>query len=438
MKISVIMLTWNGATFIGPCLQALLAQDPPASEVIVVDNASADGTPDLVAERFPDVCLIRNSRNLGFSAGNNVGLRAATGDLLVLLNQDTEVHPGFLRALAATFDDPTVGVAGCKLLYPDGTVQHAGGYLYGPRGETGHTGRSIPDDGSFDAPTEPDFVTAAALGISRTCLARISFLDEGFGQAYYEDVDWCYRARAAGWRVVYVPDAVVTHHESTTADRESHRHKMNLNHGRVRFLFKHWPAARLLDEFGPAEVAWVTAMPRITELMAARGAYLSVLLDLPGILAFRASSATEAQALSSLVTDLRAAALVSLETLTAAEAPGPVPASPAPQATHPTVTAREAQQPPLEQAPLRSASSLSRLWARLHRLWTGLRYLDVLPDLVRQVQQHEDSLARQRHLQQQQGQTIQGQARDVAQNIRELTAIVEYLGRPDSDSDREP
>lgn len=436
MKTSVIILTWNGAAHVEPCLKALLAQDPPASEVIVVDNASADGTPDLVAERFPDVRLICNSRNLGFSAGNNVGLRMATGELLVLLNQDTQVHPGFLEAMERPFDDPTVGMVGCKLLYPDGTVQHAGGYFHGPRGETEHFGRLSADDGRFDEESEPEFVTGAALAISRQALTEIGPLDEGFTPAYYEDVDWCFRARARGWRVVYTPNAVVTHQELASANRSSFSHILSVNHGRVRFLLKHWPLDRLQGEFLPAEATWVAALPRVTWLMAARGAYFQALLDIRDILAFRGGSQREAEALIAVLVDLRAAALTSLEALIEVQEPGPVPDSTTLPSPHSPVTAAEFQESRPEQAPLQHASWTVRLWAKLGRLWSGLRYLDVLPDLVRHVQQHEQSLIQQSQLQVQQTEILRGQARDVAQNIRELTAIAEQLGRPDSDNGR--
>lgn len=441
MRISVIVLTWNGRAYVAGCLEALLAQDYPAFEVLVVDNGSIDGTPDLVAERFPSVQLIRNLRNLGFAAGNNIGLRAATGEILVLVNQDTEAHPGFLKALARAFADPTVGLAGCKLLYPDGTIQHAGGFLYGPRGETEHIGRGAPDDGRCEEPAEPEFVTAAAVGISRACLARIGPLDEGFAPAYYEDVDWCYRARAAGFLVAYMPEAVLTHYESVTADRSSQRHKMNLNHGRIRFVLKHWPLDRLLEEFGPAEARWVAAMPRSTELMAARGAYLQVLMDLPGILAFRESSDAEAMALASLLADLRAGALTSLEAMTAEPALAPMPPPSAPPPSSPTLdevqgqaplssstlpapptpivdesqpwavippstplpspgpTAADVaeQQPSFGSASHQPLSAPRSLRARLRRFWAGLRHLDVLPNLVRQVQQQDQALAQHDH-----------------------------------------
>jgi GT2 family glycosyltransferase len=440
-RISVVVLTWNGADYIAPCLEALLAQAPPALEVLVVDNGSTDGTPDLVAERFPQVRLLRNERNLGFAAGNNAGLRAASGDLLVLLNQDTQVHPGFLAALARAFDDATVGLAGCKLLYPDGTIQHAGGYFYGPRGETDHLGRLAPDDGRFDELTEPEFVTGAAVAIRRETLAQAGLLDEGFVPAYYEDVDWCFRARAAGWRVVYVPEAVVTHQEGASADRDSYGHILSVNHGRVRFLLKHWSLDRLLHEFGPAEAAWVAAQPRVVWLMAARGAYLQALLDLPGILSFRGSSEAEALALANLLSDLRAAALVSLEALPEAQTLFPQASE-----TPPEPGARAGEETSVQQPPAQPRGLL----ARLRRLWAGLRYLDVLPDLVGQVQQHGQALAQHGQAQVQQGELIgwvsrrvdglerrsaeqgemlAGQARDVAENIRELTVVAEQLAR---------
>jgi GT2 family glycosyltransferase len=416
MKVSVIVLTWNGVDYVEACLEAVLAQAPPPFEVIVVDNASTDGTPDLVTERFPGVQLIRNSRNLGFAAGNNVGLRAATGEVLVLLNQDTLVHPGLLSALAEAFEKPPVGLAGCKLLYPDGTIQHAGGYLHGPRGETEHVGRLEADDGRFDAQTDPEFVTGAAIGISRQALAHIGLLDEGFSPAYYEDVDWCFRARAAGWRVVYVPNAVATHYEGASADHVSYSHIMSGNYGRVRFLLKHWPLDRLLDEFGPAEADWVAALPRVTWLMAARGAYLRAWLDLPGILAFRSRSNTEAQALTGLLAGLRAAAITSLETETNGAAQGD--------------DAAALQQIAPGQVPSSPPSSPPSLGDRLHRLWTGFRYLDVLPDLVGLVGhvQHNSELigwvsGRVDRL----DLRLTEQARDVAQNIRELNALAEHL-----------
>ncbi|MBN1140004.1 MAG: glycosyltransferase family 2 protein, partial [Anaerolineae bacterium] len=315
--------------YIADCLEALLAQEHPAVEIMVVDNGSTDGTADIVAERFPQARLIRNHRNLGFSAGNNVGLKAASGELLVLLNVDTQVHAGWLAALADAFNDPSIGIAGCKLLYPDGSIQHAGGFMYGSRGDAEHLGRFAPDDGRFDMQADVEYVTGAALAIRRSALDQIGLLDEGFSPIYYEDTDLCFRAREAGWRVVYVPQAVVTHHESTTFHTETHERKFAVHQGRLRFVFKHYSLDRLLNEFGPAERAWLRTLGRTEEVMAARHVYLATILALPGILAFRRGS-TEggsstgdlhaqdvapcnmADTLTGLLADLRAAAIAEL------------------------------------------------------------------------------------------------------------------------------
>ncbi len=308
-KASVIVLAWNGIDYLKPCLNSVLAQDYTNLEVIVVDNGSTDGSAELVAQHCPQVRLIRNDRNLGFASGNNVGLLAATGDILVLLNQDTEVRPGWLAALVSTLTDPTIGLVGCKLLYPNGTLQHAGGSLYGSRGESCHLGRHMPDDGRFDQLADSDFVTAAALAISRSALTAIGLLDEEFSPAYYEDTDWCYRARAAGFRVVYQPHAVALHHESTTTEASSFLQKLALSQGRLRFVFKHYPLDRLIKEFVPAESAWVAATELDEDTMAVRRAYHNTMLRLPGISSFRGCTPEETKVLLELLIGLRSAPL---------------------------------------------------------------------------------------------------------------------------------
>jgi hypothetical protein len=187
--------------------------------------------------------------------------------------------------------------------------------MYGPRGESDHFGRNTPDDGHFDRQADVDYATGAALAIRRLVLNQIGPLDEGFAPAYYEDTDWCYRARAAGYRVVYQPQAVVTHFESTAIDADTYERKCAVQQGRIRFLLKHWPLDRLLHEFGPAESSWLLNSERDDGLMATRRAYLYTHLTLPGILAFRGSSASEADALRGLLSELLAAAAAGLASL---------------------------------------------------------------------------------------------------------------------------
>ena len=125
-------------------------------------------------------------------------MRQATGATLILLNQDTEVRPGWLSALLAPFVDAAVGIAGSKALYPDGTIQHAGGRI-DAQGITHHIGRGESDRASQQTLADVDYVSGASLAISRRAHTAIGALDEGFSPAYYEDVDWCVRARIAGF-----------------------------------------------------------------------------------------------------------------------------------------------------------------------------------------------------------------------------------------------
>ncbi|MBN1487905.1 MAG: glycosyltransferase family 2 protein, partial [Anaerolineae bacterium] len=316
MKASIIIVAWNGIDYLGPCLDSVLKQDTLDFEVIVVDNGSTDGSADFVAEHYPQVQLIRNSQNLGFAGGNNIGLRAASGAALVLLNQDTVVHENWLAALLTPLDDPTVGMVGCKMLYPDGRIQHAGAYIVDARGTPEHIGRYEDDAGQYDEPRDLECVTAAGVALRRSTLARVGPLDEGFYPAYFEDTDWCYRVREAGLRVVYWPDAVLTHYESTSIKEIGYAEKVIYHHGRLRFLFKHKPLDWLQDTLYPAEFSWAESLGRTVEMMAARDAYLRLWLTLPEIFEFRCrlgdslsvglDPEEEWAGLVKLVTDLRA------------------------------------------------------------------------------------------------------------------------------------
>ena len=289
MKVSIIVLSWNGVDYLEDCLDAVLCQDYPDVEVIVVDNGSADGSADFVAAHYPDVRIIRNGRNLGFSAGNNVGLRTATGDALILLNQDTVVESGWLGALVeAVLDNPGTGIAGGKALYPDGTIQHAGGYV-NERGWGSHYGYQCEDVGQFDQMRDVDYVTGAALVVTRRALGTIGGLDERFEPAYFEDLDWCYRARMAGFRVVYVPRAVLMHRETSMLADASHRARYLFHRNRVRFVLKHWSLQRLVDEFVQAERAWLESLIEGDEQVVAamHHAYLYHLLHLADVVAGR-------------------------------------------------------------------------------------------------------------------------------------------------------
>lgn len=242
VKASVIVLAWNGTNHLEACLESLLAQDETGFELIVVDNGSTDGSADLVAERFPAARLLRNEQNLGFAGGCNVGLRAAQGEVLVLLNQDMVVEPGWLAALVKALTDEEVGIVGAKLLEMDGrTFSHAGAYLEWPLVLGRHLGVDEADQGQYDRATDVEFVTGASLAVKRAVLEEIGPLDERFYPAYFEDVDWCWRARRAGWRVRYEPRAVAWHDEaSSTRHHWPSKHYYHYRN-KLLFLLKHYP-----------------------------------------------------------------------------------------------------------------------------------------------------------------------------------------------------
>ena len=276
--VSIVIPAWNGMAYLAACLDALRADAVPGGaagvEVIVVDNASTDGSPDLVADRYPEVRLIRNRDNLGFAGACNVGLEAARGRILVLLNQDTRVYPGWREALCRALQAPRAGVAGCKSLYADGeTIQHAGGRIEWPLGMARHDGAGERDTGQWDVPRQVEYVTGAAMAFRRDVLEAVGLLDEGFWPGYYEDADFCYRVREAGYEVWYVPDALLVHAESASLAGTALL-LQSFHQGRLRFVIKHLPPARFVDEFVPAEQAAHLEGARGEAALALRMAYL--------------------------------------------------------------------------------------------------------------------------------------------------------------------
>ncbi len=249
---SVIIPVWNGRAFLPECLDALAAQAGSAPEIIAVDNGSTDGSAELIATRYPHVRLLRNTQNLGFGRACNMGMQAATGDALALLNQDTRTEPGWLLALQAALSSDAVGVVGSKILSAaDRSLQHAGGRIHDVLGTPFHLGKADPDAAQWDAPREVEYVTGAALALRRQVIDAIGGFDERFFPAYYEDADLCFRARAAGFTVLYWPQAIVLHHESTSTPAATRW--FYFQRGRIRFVLKHWPFERLVGEFPAAE-----------------------------------------------------------------------------------------------------------------------------------------------------------------------------------------
>ena len=284
-RISVVVLSYNGKGYLEDCLRSVLAQSHPPYQLIVVDNASSDGSPELVRERFPQAELIRNHRNLGYAGGMNVGLREARGELIALLNQDTVVQENLLAELTRAFEmDVKIGIAGCKILLADGvTIQHAGGIIRYPQALPDHYGYGQLDEGQYDQMREVDYVTGAALAVRKAVLKDVGYFDEAFFPAYYEDADFCFRAREAGYKIVYVPRAVVLHHESSTLGRDSYNYHRAMHRNRLRFILKRYNLRQLQEDFYPAEKEWLRAPRSENERQGLRRAYLETLLLWPSM-----------------------------------------------------------------------------------------------------------------------------------------------------------
>ncbi|MEI2611160.1 MAG: glycosyltransferase family 2 protein [Candidatus Promineifilaceae bacterium] len=271
-QVTLIVLNWNARAFLEPCLRSLLAQTGPSFQVWLVDNDSSDDSIAFVQANFPQVQIWANRQNLGFSGGNNIALREVQTPYAVLLNPDIVAEPDWLTQLLIPLEnDPTIGIAGCKLFYPDGRLQHAGGFLHLPLGLADHFGYLAQDSGQFETVQDVPYVIGAALAVRRSVWETVGLLDEGFF-LYYEDTDWCQRVHRQGWRVVVVPQARLVHHESVLTEKNSLTYLRNFHYGRWRYLLKHLPPEQLLNETIPAEKAWLASKPE-REQHAAAAAY---------------------------------------------------------------------------------------------------------------------------------------------------------------------
>jgi GT2 family glycosyltransferase len=215
----VVVLSWNGREDTLACLASLEGLGVP---VACVDNGSVDGTVEAVRERFPWVSVIENGANLGFSGGNNAGIRHALSrgaEWVVLLNNDATLEAGALEALAsAAAARPSAGVLGGKVLFADGsrTIWFAGQRFHALLGYSGRPrGYGKPDGPSFSGVFATDRAVGAFMAVSRSAIDAAGLLDEDLF-AYVEDVDWCQRVRDAGFEVLIVGDAAALHRVSAS------------------------------------------------------------------------------------------------------------------------------------------------------------------------------------------------------------------------------
>ena len=238
--VSALIVSYNVKELLLQCLDALYANTDVPLEVVVVDNASADGSADAVAEHFPDVKLVRSAKNHGFGRANNVGLELCSGRFVLLLNPDVTVDPGCVGRLAdflLTRQD--AGAVGPMLRFPDGNLDPDGrrafpvpsNLLYRtvglsklfPRHPTfgRHNMGHVPDTDVH----EMDAGTAACLMLRKTAIDRIGFFDPRYFM-FGEDLDLCYRLKLGGWKIFYTPAASAVHHKGAAVSQA---------HGRMLF-----------------------------------------------------------------------------------------------------------------------------------------------------------------------------------------------------------
>lgn len=252
--LSILIVSWNVRDYLNRCLDTIrlsLANTALTAELLVIDSASSDGTPDMVHNVHPWVRLLPQTENVGFTRGNNIGLAVAAGRHILLLNPDTEIIGDALAQMVASLDaDPAVGIVGPRTLNSDGSVQPTRRRFptlmtglfestwlqpIAPRRVLEHYYASdIADDATADV----DWVQGSALMLRREVYDQIGGLDEQYVM-FSEELDWCKRARAAGWRVVYLGAAQIVHHGGKSTDQAVAARHIYFQQSKLRYFRKY-------------------------------------------------------------------------------------------------------------------------------------------------------------------------------------------------------
>lgn len=290
MKVSVVIVNWNGRELLRRNLPHVLAMTGPAYEVIVVDNGSSDGSAHVVREEFPRVRLVALAENRGFAGGNNAALPFARGEFLATLNNDARPESDWLERLVDGARPEGVGICASKLIVEGQGVIDSAGDEYRTTLDAGNRGGLQPA-ARFDEGGEVFGACAGAALFRRKMLDEIGFFDEDFFLVY-EDVDLSFRARMAGWGVVYVPGAVVHHARSASLDRVPDLHAYCRYRNEEFVWIKNLPA-RLTVRYaaGAALHRMIEALEAWRRMRGRFGVYLrakrDVLASLPRLLGRR-------------------------------------------------------------------------------------------------------------------------------------------------------
>jgi GT2 family glycosyltransferase len=248
-RVCAVVVSFNTRDHLLRCLASLATVGLPL-QIVVVDNASADGSADAVAARFPAARLLRNRENVGFGRASNQGIAVADAAYVLLLNSDAEVRPGAVEALVALLDQrPRVGAVGPRTLAPDGTVEVSFGPPLTPRhewrqrrlvrGVRAREASALREAAARStSEREPAWLSAACLLVRREALRQVGGFDEEFF-LYEEDVDLCRRLVQAGWAIVFTPAAEVVHHLGRSTEHAADRARLEYRRSHLRYYRKH-------------------------------------------------------------------------------------------------------------------------------------------------------------------------------------------------------
>ena len=253
-SLSIVIVSWNAKKFVDECLESLRAFSSKSDvEIFVVDNASTDGTPELVRDAYPEVTLIRNEKNVGFARANNIAIARSTGKYVALVNSDVRVLEGCLEKMINFMEShPKVGVSGPRMIGPTGVSARS--YMSAPTLWRSFC-RALALDvvfpnskvlGSYTMPyfkrdqtTEVDILNGWFWMTRREALDQVGLLDETFFM-YGEDIDWCKRFHDAGWGVVYFPEAESIHYGGASSARAPVRFYIEMQRANLQYWKKHF------------------------------------------------------------------------------------------------------------------------------------------------------------------------------------------------------
>jgi GT2 family glycosyltransferase len=251
--VAIVIVSYNCRAELDACLQSIANHNPgDALQICVVDNGSSDGTPQLVRERWPDVLLVEPGVNLGFARGNNVGIRATRSELVLLLNPDTVVQSGAISTLVARLQaDSRAAAVGPRLVDGEGRPELSFGWTMSPLGELRQktlsglyrrqVGAAVRRVEQWTRePGEREWLSGACLLVRRADLEAVGLFDERYFM-YTEDVDLCVALRALGKRIVFVPEAVVTHLRGRSSGRNPQTERLR-RESQLAYYAKHYPA----------------------------------------------------------------------------------------------------------------------------------------------------------------------------------------------------